>query len=297
VHFGFEDLGERTLKNIARPTRPALSLPDKPSIAVLPFTNLSGDPEQDYFADGIVEDIITALSRIRWLFVIARNSSFTYKGRVVDVKQVGRELGVQYVLEGSVRRAANRVRITGQLIDAASGAHLSADYFDGSLEDIFELQDKVAVSVAGVIEPALRDAELRRSVRRPTTDLTAYDLYLRARAELWPLEKDGIPRALDLFGQALERDPSYGPALGLAAICHTMLHVSGWTNDPEASRREGLDLARRALRVAGDDPAILADAANSLAYFGEDIAAALALIDRALDSTRVSLLVGCEAAG
>jgi adenylate cyclase len=302
LSFEVEDAGEQSLKNITRPihvyriivdprqrqatsqsAERGLALPDKPSIAVLPFTNLSGDPEQEYFADGMVEEIITALSRIRWLFVIARNSSFTYKGRAVDVKQVGRELGVRYVLEGSVRRAANRARITGQLIDAASGAHIWADHFDGSLEDIFELQDKVAVSVAGVIEPALRDAELRQSVRRPTNDLTAYDLYLRARAELWPHEKDGILQALHLLEKALERDPSYGPALGFAAICHTMLHVSGWTNDPEASRREGLDLARRALRVAGDDPTILADAAHTLAYFGEDIAAALTLIDRALE--------------
>src|SRR5207249_1829205 len=159
---------------------PVLALPDKPSIAVLPFQNISGDPEQEYFADGMVEEIITALSRIRWLFVIARNSTFTYKGQAVDVKQVGRELGVRYVLEGSVRKGGNRVRITGQLIDAMTGAHLWADRFDGSLEDVFELQDKIAVSVAGIIEPALQAAEMRRSAARPTTNLTAYDLYLRA---------------------------------------------------------------------------------------------------------------------
>ncbi len=159
---------------------PVLPLPDKPSIAVLPFANMSGDPEQEYFVDGMVEEIITALSRIRWLFVIARNSSFTYKGQAVDVKQVGRELGVRYVLEGSVRKAGGRVRITAQLIEAATGAHLWADRFDGSLDDVFELQDKVAVSVAGVIEPTLQAAEIRRSAERPTNDLTAYDLYLRA---------------------------------------------------------------------------------------------------------------------
>ena len=198
LDLAFEDIGEQQLKNIARPVRvyrvrgrrrprahrapaaPALPLPDKPSIAVLPFANMSGDPEQEYFVDGMVEEIITALSRIRWLFVIARNSSFTYKGRAVDVKQVGRELGVRYVLEGSVRKAGNRVRITGQLIDAATGAHLWADRFDGSLEDVFDLQDKVAVSVAGVIEPALAGRRDRRSAHRPTTDLDAYDLYLRA---------------------------------------------------------------------------------------------------------------------
>src|SRR5205823_8927805 len=160
----------------------ALPLPDKPSIAVLPFQNMSGDPEQDYFADGMVEEIITALSRIRWLFVIARNSTFTYKGRAIDAKQVGRALVVRYVLEGSVRKAGARVRITGQLIDALTGTHLWADRFDGSLEDVFDLQDKIALSVAGVIEPALQAAEMRRSAARPTTDLSAYDLYLRALA-------------------------------------------------------------------------------------------------------------------
>jgi adenylate cyclase len=199
LDLGFEDIGEQQLKNIVRPirayrvitaARPAMPqassgppLPDKPSIGVLPFANMSGDPEQEYFADGMVEEIITALSRIRWLFVIARNSSFTYKGQAVDVKRVARELGVRYVLEGSVRKAGNRVRITGQLIDATSGTHLWADRFDGSLEDIFELQDRVAVAVAGVIEPTLQAAETARSAHRPTNDLTAYDLYLRAQAK------------------------------------------------------------------------------------------------------------------
>jgi adenylate cyclase len=297
LDLAFEDAGEQQLKNILRPvhvyrvgpggapatTRLMLAVPDKPSIAVLPFQNMSGDREQEYFADGMVEEITTALSRIRWLFVIARNSSFTYKGQAVNVKQVGRELGVRYVLEGSVRKSANRVRITGQLIDAASGAHLWADRFDGFLEDIFELQDKVAVSVAGVIEPTLQEAELRRSVQRSTNDLTAYDLYLRARAELLPWAKEGAPRALALLGQALERDPGYGPALGVAAFCHMILHLTGWTMDPEASRREGLDLAQRALGVAGGDPEILGRAAYVLGYFDEDIAAALGLIDRALE--------------
>jgi len=198
--YVFEDLGEQQVKNITRPVRvyrirdaraatapsapapPTLPLPDKPSIAVLPFANMSGDTEQEYFVDGMVEEIITALSRLRWLFVIARNSSFTYKGQAVDVKRVGRELGVRYVLEGSVRKAGNRVRITGQLIDAETGAHLWADRFDGSIEDVFELQDKVAASVAGVIEPTLQMAEVHRSARRPTNDLAAYDLYLRAYA-------------------------------------------------------------------------------------------------------------------
>ena len=259
---------------------PALALPDKPSIAVLPFQNMSGDPEQEYFADGMVEEIITALSRIRWLFVIARNSSFTYKGQAVDVKQVGRELGVRYVLEGSVRKGGNRVRITGQLIDAETGAHLWADRFDGSLEDVFELQDKVASSVAGVIEPALQAAETARSAGRPTTDLTAYDLYLRAYAMFWSSAQ--VPQALRLLEQAIARDPRYGPALAWAAICCYRMLDDGRSEDPEADRRKGIDFARRALEVAGDDPGVLANAADAASYFGEDLGAMMALVDRAL---------------
>jgi pentatricopeptide repeat protein len=257
-------------------------LPDKPSLAVMPFQNMSGDPEQEYFADGMVEEIITALSRIRWLFVIARNSSFTYKGQAIDVKQVGRELGVRYVLEGAVRKSGDRVRISAQLIDAMTGAHLWADRFDGSLEDIFELQDKVAVSVAGVIEPTLEAAETRRTADRPTNDLTALDLYLRALPDLDAFEKNGLLRALDLLGQAIERDPHYGPALALAAHCHQGLEVNGWTEDPEATRRTSVDLARRALRSVPDDPNVLALAAFVLGYFGEDIDVSLGLIDRCL---------------
>jgi tetratricopeptide (TPR) repeat protein len=230
----------------------------------------------------MVEEIITALSRIRWLFVIARNSSFTYKGQAVDVKQVGRELGVRYVLEGSVRKAGDRVRITAQLIETTAGAHLWADHFDGSLEDIFELQDEVASSVAGVIEPTLQVAEIRRLADRPTGDMTAYDLYLRALSHASTWEKGDIVAALDLLGQAIERDPHYGPALALAALCHYNLHLNGWANDPDSSYREGVDLSRQALRVAGDDPGVLGGAAAALAYFGQDIHAAIELIDRAL---------------
>jgi len=236
-------MGEQQVKNITRPIRvhrillgeqsnrsetatggpqqnqqnPPLALPDKPSIAVLPFQNMSGDSEQEYFADGMVEEIITALSRIRWLFVIARNSSFVYKGQPVDVKQVGRELGVRYVLEGSVRKAGQRVRIKGQLIDAVTGAHLWADRFDGSLEDIIELQDKVATAIAGIIEPTLQAAEIGRSSDRPTNDLTAYDLYLRALALRFRGDREGMVSALDLLGQAIERDPHYASALASAA--------------------------------------------------------------------------------
>jgi tetratricopeptide (TPR) repeat protein len=229
----------------------------------------------------MVEEIITALSRIRWLFVIARNSSFTYKGQAVDVKQVGRELGVRYVLEGSVRKAGTQVRITGQLIDATSGAHLWADRFDGSLEDVFELQDQVAISVAGVIEPALQAAEAGCSARRPTNDLTAYDLYLRAFSMLAASYRHA-PEALRLIEQAITRDPRYGPALGWAATCCQLLVSGGRSEDPEADRRKGVDFARRALEVAGDDPGVLANAANALAWFGEDIGATMALVDRAL---------------
>jgi TolB-like protein/class 3 adenylate cyclase len=305
--FSFEDLGEQQVKNIARPVRvhrivlgdgvgafepatgpsakPPLSLPDKPSIAVLPFQNMSGDPEQEYFSDGMVEEIITALSRIRWLFVIARNSSFTYKCKVVDVKQVGRELGVRYVLEGSVRKAGGRLRITAQLIDALNGAHLWADRFDGSLEDVFDLQDNVASNVAGVIEPALQGAEISRSAQRPTNDLTAYDLYLRALAPIQSGEvgQESYVEALDLLNQAIQRDSRYAPALALAASCRSSLDVAGWIDGAGANRDEALQLTRRALAAARDDPNVLAYGAYVLAYFGEDIIAAIALIDRCLE--------------
>jgi TolB-like protein/class 3 adenylate cyclase len=321
LEFLFEDMGEQQVKNIARAVRvhrvllgesppvesaqttegstnPPLALPDKPSIAVLPFQNMSGDPEQEYFADGMVEEIITALSRIKWLFVIARNSSFTYKGQPVDVKRVGRELGVQYVLEGSVRKGGNRARITAQLIDAANGAHLWAGRFDGSLEDVFDLQDKVALSVAGVIEPTVKAAEIRRSSDRPTSDITAYDLYLRAIAPIrsGEREKELYIGALDLLGQAIERDPRYGPALALAAFCHHALHVTGWTTDAGKDRREGIDLAGRALRVARDDAEVLGCVARMLGYFSDDLAAATSLIDRALE-INPSYAVGWQSSG
>jgi len=298
VEVEFADLGEQSLKNIARPLRVysvrpasaseprvrpavALPLPDKPSIAVLPFANMSGDPEQEYFADGMVEEIITALSRIRWLFVIARNSTFTYKGQAIDIKRVGRELGVRYVLEGSVRKAGGRVRITAQLIEAANGTHLWADRFDGSLEDVFDLQDKVAVSVAGVIEPALQAAETTRSSGRPTNDLTAYDLYLRAFPMVFSASNK-IPEALYLLNQAIERDPNYGPALSWAAICHFRLFQDGRSKDPQADSLSGIDLARRALDVAAEDPSVVANAVGTLAFFGDDIGTLMELVDQAL---------------
>src|SRR5215472_3971718 len=300
--YSFDDIGEQSVKNIAHPvhvfrvrfegeTKPrptgtpdivakSLLFPDKPSIAVLPFVNLSGDPEQEYFADGMVDEIITALSRIRWLLVVARNSSFTYKDQTVDVKQIGRELGVRYVLEGSVRKGGGRVRITAQLIESITGTHLWADRFDGSLEDIFELQDKVASSVAGVIEPTLQAAEIRRSADRPTRNLTAYDLYLRALAALFPITRERTLDALGLLEQAIVIDRHYG------AFLRGVLS--------RATRERTLD--RRAREIpppgcrsrsasapgGGADPGILANAAHVLAYFGENIGAMVGLVDRAL---------------
>ena len=261
---------------------PSLALPDKPSIAVLPFANLNGDPEQEYFADGMVEEIITALSRIRWLFVIARNSSFTYKGQVIDVKQVGRDLGVRYVLEGAVRKAGNRVRITAQLIDATNGAHLWAERFEGSLEDVFQLQDNVAASVAGVIEPTLQAAEAARSAARPTTDLGAYDCYLRALAVFYPMTKEAVFEALKLLDQAIAIDRHYGPALALASACHMQFVNYSWAEDPATARDKAVDLGRRALQAAGDDPDVIAGAAMVLAVFGEDIDTMMELADHAL---------------
>jgi len=302
LDYTFEDLGEQQVKNIARPVRvfgvrmgdmaatvssvekPPLRLPDKPSIAVLPFQNLSGDPDQEYFADGMVDEIITALSRIKWLFVIADNSSFTYKGQAIDVKQIGRELGVRYVLKGSVRKAGRRLRIGAALIDAATSAHLWADRFDGSLEDIFDLQDQVALSIAGVIEPTLQAAEIRYSAERPTDDLTAYDLFLRARWIASTYERSHLAEALELLEQAIRREPRYGPALALAATYRVDLENFDWSDDREEqeNREMAVDFARRALRAAPDDPGVLGRAAMVLGRFGEDIDAALALVDRAL---------------
>jgi TolB-like protein/class 3 adenylate cyclase len=302
LDYTFEGLGEQQVKNIARPVRvyrvrdravlteqamPAspepLPLPDKPSIAVLPFANMSGDPEQEYFADGMVEEIITALSRIRWIFVIARNSSFTYKGQAIDVKQVGRDLGVRYVLEGSVRKAGGRVRITAQLIDATNGAHLWADRFDGSLEDVFEFQDEVAVSVAGAIEPRMEAAEIHRSTKRPTSSLTAYDYYLRALPSALGFGKDAAIRALGLLGRAIECDPRYGAALALAGWWRLQLDANGWTEDEAVNRNKAIDLARRALQAADDDPVVLADAAGVLAGFGGDLDVSIKMVDRSLE--------------
>jgi TolB-like protein/class 3 adenylate cyclase len=299
VAFDVEDLGEQTLKNIVQPihvyrltvnsdrgsvvSRPlelALALPDKPSIAVLPFQNMGLEPEQDYFADGIVEDIITALSRFSELFVIARNSSFTYKGRAVDVKQVGRELGVRYVLEGSVRKAGNRVRITGQLIDAMTGAHLWADHFDGSLDNIFDLQDEITVSVVGAIAPKLQQAEIERAKRKPTGSLDAYDYYLRGTASLYHWTKDASEEALLLFNKAIELDPEFGYAYGMAARCQVWRRANGWISEETAS--EAVLLARRAVAFGSEEPVALTAGGFALAFLADELDAGATFIDRAL---------------
>jgi len=300
------DMGQQSLKNIAEPMRAwrvrltgqtpsavksssalsqarVLPLPDKPSIAVLPFQNMSGDPEQEYFADGIVEDIITALSHFKALFVIARNSSFTYKGRAVDVKQVGRELGVGYVLEGSVRKAANRVRITGQLVDTATGTHLWADRFDGGLGDIFDLQDQVTESVVGAIAPAVEKAEIERAKRKPTESLDAHALYLRGSARLYQFaSRQANEEALRLFNSAIELDPDFAPAYGRAAACYAWAKGNSWISVTPNEVAEVTRLAQRAVELGKDDAIALAASGWALAYVVRDLGAGAAFIDRAL---------------
>ncbi|HEX2012647.1 MAG TPA: winged helix-turn-helix domain-containing protein [Roseateles sp.] len=259
-----------------------LALPDKPSIAVLPFHNLSGDPEQEYFADGMVEDIIAALSRMRWLFVIARNSSFTYKGRVVDVKEVGRELDVRYVLEGSVRKTGSKVRITGQLIDAKTGMHLWAERFEGSLDDLFELQDQMAESVVGAIAPQLERAEIERAKRKPTESLDAYDYYLRGISKLHSGTRESIEAALPLFRRATELDPEFASAYGMAAWCHFWRKVNGWTTDRPWEIAEGTRLARLAVEIGRDDAVALTRGGHALGHLAGDLDGGIALLDRAV---------------
>ena len=259
-----------------------LSAPDHPSIAVLPFVNMSGDPSQQHFADGVVEEVITALSRIRWLFVIARTSSFSYRGKNVDVKQIARELGVRYIVEGSIRRAADQLRITAQLVDAATGAHLWADHFDGSIHGVFELQDRLALSVAGVIEPELIDAEARYARQAPTRDISAYELYLRALQLAYPWERSGLLGAIDLLSQAIEQDPEYAVALGLLSSCKMFLYVADWCDDHDALRGQMGDLARRAIRAGRDDARAIGMAAGTLIFCDEPIESCIELADRAL---------------
>jgi adenylate cyclase len=295
LDYRFEGLGEQQLKNIVRPMRvygvsafeepakekQALALPDKPSIAVLPFQNMSGDAEQEYFADGIVEEIITALSRFHQLFVIARNSSFTYKGRAVDVKQVGRELGVRYVLEGSVRKAGNRLRITGQLIDASTGNHLWADRYDGVLEDIFDLQDKITMSVMGAIERKLRRAEIERARSKRPESLDAYDCVMRAMPAVWSAAADARKDALVVLERAITIDPRYAFSKALAAWCHAQNVV--WRGTPASlqERSETIRLAEEAARLDSEDPMVLTalGAAYSIA---RQLSQASPLIEKAL---------------
>jgi len=291
----FEDLGEQALKNIVQPVRayrvtpptpnaerPALALPDKPSIAVLPFQNMSGDPEQEYFADGMVEEIITGLSRVRAFFVIARNSSFAYKGKSPDVRQVGRELGVRYVLEGSVRKAGNRVRITGQLVDATSGTHLWADRFDGALEDVFDLQDRVTGSVVSAIEPKIRSAEIERAQRKPTENLQAYDLALRALPHMYSFSRERVEEANRLLRQATEIDPTYALAFARRAICLYISTFQGWTPPTKLLFDEIIRLVRIALEHGGADPEVLAEAAGLTGTVGGDLHGGIALAEKAL---------------
>ena len=275
--------GAAVTDNAVEPSKPALTLPDKPSIAVLPFHNLSGDPEQEYFADGMVDDIITALSRFKALFVIARNSSFTYKGRAVDVKQIGRELGVRYVLEGSVRKAANRVRITGQLVDAATGAHLWADRFDGGLGDVFDLQDQVTESVVGAIAPAVEKAEIERAKRKPTESLDAYALYLRGLARLYEIaNRQANGEALRLFNSAIELDPDFAAAYARATSCYVQAKGNGWISGTANEIAEVTRLAQRAVELGKDDAIALAPSGRALAFVVRDLEVGAALVDRAL---------------
>jgi adenylate cyclase len=299
--FTFEDLGEQQVKNMARPLRAyrvregtapseerllvsprPLPLPDKPSLAVLPFQNMMGDPEQEYFVDGVVEEITTAISRLPWLFVIARNSAFAYKGRAVDVKQVGHELGVRYVLEGSVRKAANRVRITGQLIDTTTSAHIWADRCDGSLSEMFELQDHVASSVIGAIEPRLRLSEMERSARKHSENLNAYDLYLRALAQVHKYSQEGMQAAILLLRRALAADPFYAPAGAMFGFCRALQKGRGWEALSQAEIAEALLLARRALDIGKDDPDALWMAADTVSILAHEHAVAASAIERAL---------------
>ena len=295
--LAFDDLGDQQVKNIpqairvyrvkaevpaARPVA-ALPLSDRPALAVLPFQNMSGDREQEYFADGMVEEITTAIARFTWLFVIARNSAFTYKGKAVDVRQVARELGVRYVLQGSVRKAGNRVRITGQLIDTATGTHLWADRFDGSLDDIFDLQDQVALRVVSAIEPRLRLIETDRASRKPTGNLDAYDLYLRALAQMYERTEEGVAEAIRLARRALELDPAFAPAMGRIAggrqnqFVHHRIPASG------TEVEEGIHMARQALAAARDDPEVLRAAGVALAALAGENETALSALDRAIE--------------
>jgi adenylate cyclase len=297
--FAFDDLGEKSLKNIDRPIRlyaarpassaaiaspqPALAaIIDRPSIAVLPFQNMSGDPEQEYFADGMVEEIITALARFKSLFVIARNSSFTYKGKAIDIKQVGNELGVRYVLEGSVRKSGGRVRITGQLIEAATGAHLWADKIDGSLDDVFELQDQVSQSVVGAILPKLWEAEMAMASRKPRSSWNCYDKYLRGNALLFQLSPASLAEAKEEYAQALSLDPNFAPALASLAASYVVQRYFFGQNLGDGELAKALELATRAAELAPDDGLVLSRCALVVLSLSDDLEKVMTLAERAV---------------
>jgi adenylate cyclase len=304
--LNFTDLGVQTVKNIEEPIRAyevkaqgeaasstlrgasslgdgkPLALPDKPSIAVLPFENMSGDPEQEYFADGMVEEIITALSRFKWLFVIARNSSFTFKGKAVDVKEVGRRLGVRYVLEGSVRKASGKVRITGQLVDAATGTHIWADRFERELTDVFALQDEVTVAVVSAIQPKLLQTEIEMATRRRPENLTAYDYYLRAVPQFYLTTREGLAEAIRLARRSLELDPRFGLVAALAGVCHMRNVLWDYAIDPQFERNEAVRLLRLALSIDDSDPDTLARAALISAFMVGDSDSEIEMANRAV---------------
>lgn len=295
VAASFIDIGEQTLKNIpqpvrvyrveldqgsaTKPTAPALATPEKPSIAVLPFQNMSGDSEQDYFCDGMVDDIITGLARIKWLFVIGRNSSFAYKGKSPDIRQVGRELGVRYVLEGGVRKVGNRVRITGQLLEAETGSHVWAERYDRTLDDIFALQDEITMSVVGAIEPSLRKAEIERARRKRPESLDAYDLVLRAAPFTYSHTAEDAERAIPLLEKALELEPGYASAHAALAWCYHFRFRFGLR---ETDRAGAIQNARAAIANGGDDATALGIAGFVISLEAHDHATALNVFDRAL---------------
>jgi adenylate cyclase len=309
----FVDLGVQQVKNIQEPIRAyqvsglsetqlaaparvaeaesAPPIPDRPSIAVLPFQNMSGDPEQEYFADGMVEEITTALSRFKWLFVIARNSSFTFKGKAVDVKEVGRRLGVRYVLEGSVRKASGKVRVTGQLIDAVTGTHIWTDRFERELTDVFALQDEVTIAVVSAIQPKLLQTEIAMAARRRSENLTAYDFYLRALPQFYLSTREGIAEAVRLAHRALELDPGFGLVAALASTCHMMNVLWGYAIDPQFERNEAVRLIRLALSIDDSDPDILGRGGAILSYLVGDCEGSVELADRAVALNPNSRLV------
>jgi len=260
----------------------AIALRDKPSIAVLPFANFSGDPEQTYFADGVVDEIITALSRMPWLFVIARTSSFTYRDRAIDVRQIGRELGVRYVLEGSVRKVDNRVRIMAQLIDTQTGSHLWAHRFDGAVDDIFGLQDQLTSNVVGAIAPKLQQVEVERVRHKPTESLVAYDYFLRGMASFHRFTKRDTATALKQFQFAIELDPTFATPYGMAALCYARHKAANWWSDPAKETSDATRVARTAVELGSDDVVALSAGGWALAYVASDLDDGAAFVDRAL---------------